>query len=99
MAREMTPQERAAALYATLSCVLYNEGHHDADQDIAVLAEALQTTRRAALLEAAHKVRDRALLWRSHGGAKVGFPYGHLTIEGEYESMADELARLASEGG
>lgn len=47
----MTPQERAAALYATLSCVLYNEGHHDADQDIAVLAEAFQATRRAALLE------------------------------------------------
>ena len=63
-----------------------------------LLDKLLKTTRQAALREASQAVRNRALLWRSHGGAKVGFPYGHLTIEGEYESMADELDRLASEG-
>ncbi len=105
MATEMTPQERADLKEIARKLVLQiNEitpmqwDKHD-DKDQAIVLAALQTTRRAALLEAAHKVRDRALLWRSHGGAKVGFPYGHLTIEGEYESMADELARLASEGG
>ena len=94
MAREMTPQERAAALLERMGLC----GHPAASQFVGDIIEHDQQTRRAALLEAAHKVRDRALLWRSHGGAKVGFPYGHLTIEGEYESMADELARLASEG-
>ena len=102
MAREMTPQERAAIqsfyylLHAGVEGGEFQERYEQ--EDIGRIIELLDETRRAALLEAAHKVRDRALLWRSHGGAKVGFPYGHLTIEGEYESMADELARLASEG-
>lgn len=106
----MTPQERAAVYkyhrvfdgYNFLSGPKGMEEIVTHDMELVSLEDhevALQQTRRAALLEAAHKVRDRALLWRSHGGAKVGFPYGHLTIEGEYESMADELARLASEGG
>ena len=96
MAREMTPQERAAAIAEQ---IVRSLDVHPSPINIDAVLPWVKETRRAALLEAAHKVRDRALLWRSHGGAKVGFPYGHLTIEGEYESMADELARLASEGG
>ncbi|MBX3121364.1 MAG: hypothetical protein KF784_20115 [Fimbriimonadaceae bacterium] len=91
----MTTQERAAAFVQAWM----KQSTYTTESFINDVLEHDKETRRAALLEAAHKVRDRALLWRSHGGAKVGFPYGHLTIEGEYESMADELARLASEGG
>ena len=82
MAREMTPQERAAALYATLSCVLYNEGHHDADQDIAVLAEALQTTRRAALLECANRI----------------FAEHKSIDSDKWIDLGNELRKLAQEG-
>ena len=85
MAREMTPQERAAALYATLSCVLYNEGHHDADQDIAVLAEALQTTRRAALLECREEIST--LMGKDAGNWNRAIVYA-----------ADVANKLAQEG-
>ena len=51
MAREMTPQERAAQLYGSLTCTTYREGYQDPDNDIALIADVLQDTRRAALLE------------------------------------------------
>ena len=97
--RDLTA-ERAAKQYTIND--LFNlalEGKVNIVEDRFVSAAALKTARQAVLREASQAVRNRALLWRSHGGAKVGFPYGHLTIEGEYESMADELDRLASEGG
>lgn len=58
------------------------------------LNDALQQARREALEEAAKVVRDRALLWKSHGGAKMASPYGHLTVEGECEVIADAIDRL-----
>lgn len=70
--------------------------HDDKDQAI-VLAALLATdqqARREALEEAAKVARDRALLWKSHGGAKMASPYGHLTVEGECEVIASELDRL-----
>ncbi len=107
----MTPQERAAALYATLSCVLYNEGHHDADQDIAVLAEALQTTRRAALLEAAQRadlgdcnsLLDAPCLWCGYNGEGYWQPTTHdlacpwHNVGGRFDRVV-ALDRLAREG-
>jgi hypothetical protein len=77
-----------------------NTGKTENPQDrlIAAVTKHDQQTRRAALLECANKVKDRAALWRSHGGAKIGFPYGHLTVEDECDSIADELHRLAQEG-
>ena len=53
MATEMTPQERAAQLYGSLTCTTYRDGYQDPDNDIALIADVLQQTRRAALLEAA----------------------------------------------
>ena len=97
--------ERAAALFRKLDEGLYymregGKSHQEQDKfGVDLLLQFAQQTRQDALREAANKVRDRALLWGSHGGAKIGFPYGHLTIEGEYESMASALDRLASEGG
>ena len=109
MAREMTPQERAAVYkyhrvfdgYNFLSGPKGMEEIVTHDMELVSLEDheaALQQTRRAALLECANKVKDRAALWRSHGGAKIGFPYGHLTVEDECDSIADELHRLAQEG-
>ena len=51
MATEMTPQERAAQLYGSLTCTTYRDGYQDPDNDIALIADVLQQTRRAALLE------------------------------------------------
>ena len=56
MATEMTPQERAAQLYGSLTCTTYRDGYQDPDNDIALIADVLQQTRRAALLEAAQQV-------------------------------------------
>jgi len=47
----VTPQERAAQLYGSLTCTTYREGYQDPDNDIALIADVLQDTRRAALLE------------------------------------------------
>ena len=98
MAREMTPQERAAAFIKSTFPLHLREDGEPCDGDIEDVIAHDKQTRRAALLECANKVKDRAALWRSHGGAKIGFPYGHLTVEDECDSIADELHRLAQEG-
>lgn len=67
-----------------------------------ITPDSFQQGRVAGARECVEKVRARAALWRAHGGAKIGFPYGHLTVEGECDSIADELgkfARQAQEGG
>ena len=96
MAREMTPQERAADVIETWKT--YDPTGFRIGHLTQLIEGAIKQTRRAALLECANKVKDRAALWRSHGGAKIGFPYGHLTVEDECDSIADELHRLAQEG-
>ena len=68
MAREMTPQERAEQLYGSLTCTTYREGYQDPDNDIALIADVLQQTRRAALLEAIKCLDDTA-----HEGSDVGY--------------------------
>ena len=90
----MTPQERAAAFVQAWM----KQSTYTTESFINDVLEHDKETRRAALLECANKVKDRAALWRSHGGAKIGFPYGHLTVEDECDSIADELHRLAQEG-
>ena len=66
MAREMTPQERSEQLYGSLTCTTYREGYQDPDNDIALIADVLQQTRRAALLEVAELHQE----WRNgkHSG-------------------------------
>ena len=98
----VTPQERAAIqsfyyrLHARVEGGEFQERYEQ--EDIGRIIELLDETRRAALLEAMEKVKDRALLWRSHGGAKIAFPYDHLTVEGECDVIAAALDRLAQEG-
>ena len=60
-----------------------------------ITPESYQHGRAAGARECVEKVRARAALWRAHGGAKIGFPYGHLTVEGECDSIADELGKFA----
>ena len=88
MAREMTPQERAEQLYGSLTCTTYRDGYQDPDNDIALIADVLQQTRRAALLEA----------------SKVAMTYGEQArdedLSGSYTSelIVKALDRLAQEG-
>lgn len=70
------------------------DGECDVLKTAKIVKEALQQARREALEEAAKVARDRALRWKSHGGAKMASPYGHLTVEGECEVIASELDRL-----
>lgn len=44
--------ERAAKLYGSLTCTTYREGYQDPENDIAIIAQALQTARQEALREA-----------------------------------------------
>ena len=98
MASEVTQRQRAEALYGSLTCTTYREGYQDPDNDIGIIEQALTTARQEALREAGKVARDRALLWESHGGARMATPYDHLTVEGECGVIADELDRLAREG-
>ena len=86
MAREMTPQERAAQLYGSLTCTTYREGYQDPDNDIALIADVLQDTRRAALLEAAEvaeKCKNDSALGR---------------VRDAYSYVEANLRKLAQEG-
>ena len=89
-------QRRAEAekVYGQLTAVCMREGYEDRESDIEALVQYAQQVRREALDEAAKVARDRALLWKSHGGAKMASPYGHLTVEGECEVIADAIDRL-----
>ena len=61
MAREMTPQERAAALLERMGLC----GHPAASQFVGDIIEHDQQTRRAALLEAVQQLREGARLAQS----------------------------------
>lgn len=84
MAREMTPQERAEQLYGSLTCTTYRDGYQDPDNDIALIADVLQQTRRAALLEAANAMQKRY---------DESYDWSPLI-----ENTIAELKRLAQEG-
>ena len=83
----MTPQERAAQLYGSLTCTTYREGYQDPDNDIALIADVLQQTRRAALLEAAKLVGDYNCM----------HDHGKMATKA-CDDVFDELHRLAQEG-
>jgi len=90
-----TAQRRAEAVNRILSMYQLESvraGYRVAVQ--AAICRELQQARREALEEAAKVARDRALLWKSHGGTKMASPYSHLTVEGECEVIAGELDRL-----
>ena len=72
-------------------------GYGDGEWLGPITPESYQHGRAAGARECVEKVRARAALWRAHGGAKIGFPYGHLTVEGECDSIADELGKLAQQ--
>lgn len=93
MATEMTPQERADLKEIARKLVLQiNEitpmqwDKHD-DKDQAIVLAALQTTRRAALLEAAKLVGDYNCM-HDHGKKATK----------ACDDVFDELHRLAQEG-
>ena len=72
-------------------------GYGDGEWLGPITPDSFQQGRVAGARECVEKVRARAALWRAHGGAKIGFPYGHLTVEGECDSIADELGKLAQQ--
>ena len=92
MAREMTPQERAAQLYGSLTCTTYREGYQDPDNDIALIADVLQQTRRAALLEARKAVVSEYLQ------DTVGDDPGDIAYDHAIRDAVDTIDRLAQEG-
>ena len=86
MAREMTPQERAAALLNRIVGIIPMQPSQR-EVRIEWLIEYAQETRRAALLEAAKLVGDYNCMHNHGKGApKV------------YDDVFDELQRLAQEG-
>ena len=85
MAREMTPQERAAQLYGSLTCTTYRDGYQDPDNDIALIADVLQQTRRAALLECRDEINK--LIGKDSGNWNRAIVYA-----------ADVANKLAQEG-
>ncbi len=82
----MTPQERAAALLELIDPFVPQYAWRDAEQKrtvkLELIANAIQATRRAALLEAAVVMRD--------GCEEPNCP--------QCTRIADELTRLAQEG-
>ena len=84
MAREMTPQERAAELCFKLALLVDAGTHTEVDTDaMKAIADALIATRRAALLGAVEVVRGE--MWDDYAKAR-------LVV------IAKELTRLAQEG-
>ena len=100
MAREMTPQERADLKEIARKLVLQiNEithmqwDKHD-DKDQAIVLAALQTTRRAALLEAAQVIPRNWLDPLLKGVRTSSCP----EIEQLLQSIKAEIEKLAQEG-
>ena len=108
MATEMTPQERAAALLDSIVGIIPMQPSQR-EARIEWLVEFAQATRRAALLEAAEKIRERGNEYLRDCEAKDarGKRYRDTCDMRRVNSgrawalkdLADELARLASEGG
>ena len=107
----MTPQERAEQLYGSLTCTTYRDGYQDPDNDIALIADVLQQTRRAALLEVSRRLLpnaqsamlDAPCLWCGYNGEGYWQPTTHeLTcpwhnVGGRFDRVV-ALDRLAQEG-
>ena len=104
----MTPQERAAQLYGSLTCTTYREGYQDPDNDIALIADVLQQTRRAALLEAAQReglgdcnsLFDAPCLWCGYNGSGYYQAGTHDSscIWHDVGGERERIDRLAQEG-
>ena len=90
MAREMTPQERAAALLERMGLC----GHPAASQFVGDIIEHEQQTRRAALLEAAQVIPRNWLDPLLKGVRTSSCP----EIEQLLQSIKAEIDRLAQEG-
>ena len=90
MAREMTPQERAAALLERMGLC----GHPAASQFVGDIIEHDQQTRRAALLEAAQVIPRNWLDPLLKGVRTSSCP----EIEQLLQSIKAEIDRLAQEG-
>ena len=89
MAREMTPQERAAALYRALGDGCDLSAPEQEKRDIEAITDALTDTSRAALLEAAKVCSE----WYKIDRTDIH------TVAEMAEVLATTLDRLASEGG
>ena len=110
MAREMTPQERAAALYRALGDGCDLSAPEQEKRDIEAITDALTDTRRAALLEARQASEQVTLQsvraeirWREKhaseevdGIAKSERAECHLRSLGL--AIMDAIDRLAQEG-
>ena len=80
--------EGAAQIYGSLTCTTYREGYQDPENDIEIIAKALQQARQEALREAvvvAMKYREQARQQDLSGGYTS-------------ELIATALDRLATEG-
>lgn len=98
MAREMTPQERAAALLELIDPFVPQYAWRDAEQKrtvkLELIANAIQATRRAALLEAAQVIPRNWLDPLLKGVRTSSCP----EIEQLLQSIKAEIYRLAQEG-
>ena len=88
MAREMTPQERAAALLERMGLC----GHPAASQFVGDIIEHDKQTRRAALLEARKAVVSEYLQ------DTVGDDPGDIAYDHAIRDAVDTIDRLAQEG-
>ena len=95
MAREMTPQERAAALLDRIVGIIPMQPSQR-EARIEWLVEFAQATRRAALLECAKVARNRADLYKPKLGLWLNMVNYHRSQEAD--DLADTLDRLAQEG-
>ena len=67
------------------------------DRMVAAVDAALRAAKAEGAREAIKVCRDRMLLWQSHGGAKLASPHSHLSIEGEYQVIIDDLDARAAQ--
>ena len=86
MAREMTPQERAAALYRALGDGCDLSAPEQEKRDIEAITDALTDTRQAALLEAAEVAEKRK------NDSALG------RVRDAYSYVEANLRKLAQEG-
>ena len=87
MAREMTPQERAAELCFKLALLVDADTHMEVDQDaMKAITDALTDTRQAALLEAAEVAEKRK------NDSALG------RVRDAYSYVEANLRKLAQEG-
>ena len=61
---------------------------------VSQLSPCCLKTKREAIEGCAKVVDNRVTLWKSHGGAEMASPHGHLTVEGECEVIAQAIRAL-----